>query len=94
MRGMSLCIHKAATVKSVMKATVKRWGNRAAVRIPLPVMQRMHLHLDDIVDVRIENGRIVIEPVRKKTYDLLDGITSKNLHETVEFGSPQGEEAW
>jgi len=33
-------------------------------------MEATHLDLDEVVDVREENGRIVIEPVRKKTYQL------------------------
>jgi antitoxin component of MazEF toxin-antitoxin module len=47
--------------------------------------------------VREEKGRIVIGPVRQKTYvldDLLKGIASKNLHKAVDFGSPQGKEVW
>jgi len=80
-----------------MKATVKKWGNSAAVRIPASVMQALHLHLDALVDVREDEGRIVIEPVRRKTYaldELLRGITRKNRHEAVEFGPPEGNEAW
>jgi len=80
-----------------MKATVKRWGNSAAVRIPASVMKAMHLDLDEVIEVREEAGRIVIEPVRQKTYDLddlLKGITPKNLHGSVEFGTPQGKEVW
>jgi len=80
-----------------MKATVKKWGNSAAVRIPAAVMQAMHLHLDEEVDVREESGRIVIEPVRQKAYaldELLRGITAKNRHEAVDFGPAAGKEAW
>jgi antitoxin MazE len=80
-----------------MKATVKKWGNSAAVRIPASVMQAMHLDLDEVVDVREEAGRIVIEPLRRKAYDLgelLRGITPKNRHEAVEFGTPEGKEVW
>jgi antitoxin MazE len=60
-------------------------------------MQAMRLDLDEAVDVREEAGRIVIEPVRKKTYDLrrlLKAITSKNQHEAADFGLPQGKEVW
>ena len=80
-----------------MKATVKKWGNSAAVRIPASVMQATHLDLDEVVDVREEAGRIVIEPVRQKTYDLaklLKGITPKNRHEAVDFGPAMGKEVW
>ena len=80
-----------------MRATVKKWGNSAAVRIPASVMQATRLHLDVVVDVREEAGRIVIEPVRQKTYDLntlLKGITAKNQHEAVDFGPAMGKEIW
>ena len=80
-----------------MKTTVKKWGNSAAVRIPVAVMQAMRLDLDDTVDVREEAGRIIIEPVRQKTYDLaklLKGIASTNRHEPVDSGPPAGKEIW
>ena len=80
-----------------MKVTVKKWGNSAAVRIPASVMQATRLTLDEVVDVREQAGRIVIEPVRQKTYDLdklLKGITSKNQHEAIDFGPAMGKEAW
>ena len=80
-----------------MRATVRKWGNSAAVRIPASVMQATRLDLDEAVDVREEAGRIVIEPVRQKKYDLdklLKGITSKNQHASVDFGAPMGKEAW
>ena len=79
-----------------MKVTVRKWGNSAAVRIPASVLQASRLALDEPVDVREEAGRIVIEPVRQKTYDLrklLKGITPKNQHQPVDFGAPMGKEA-
>lgn len=79
-----------------MKATVRKWGNSAAVRIPASVMQATNLDLDELVDVREEAGRIIIEPIRR-TYELdvlLKGITSKNQHAAVDFGPPSGKEIW
>jgi antitoxin MazE len=81
----------------VLKTSVKKWGNSAAVRIPASVMQATQLDLDEVVDVHEEAGRIVIVPVRQKTYELnklLKGITSKNQHEAVDFGRAAGKEAW
>jgi antitoxin MazE len=80
-----------------MRATVRKWGNSAAVRIPAAVMQAVRLDLDETVDVREEAGRIVIEPVRRKVYnldELLKGITAKNQHDPVDFGVPAGKEIW
>jgi antitoxin MazE len=60
-------------------------------------MQAARVELEDTVDVREEKGRIVIEPLRRKTYDLatlLKGITARNVHRAVDSGPPQGEEAW
>ena len=80
-----------------MKTMVKKWGNSAAVRIPAAVMEAVHFDLDQAVDVREEAGRIVIEPVRRKAYvldELLEGITPKNTHKSVDFGFPAGKEVW
>jgi antitoxin MazE len=79
----------------IMRAIVKKWGNSASVRIPVAVMQAAHLNLNDAVDVRAESGRIIIELVRRKDYDLaelLEKITRKNVHQEVEFGRPAGKE--
>ena len=80
-----------------MRASVKKWGNSAAVRIPAAILQAAHFDMDEIVDIREEGGRIVIEPLRQKAYDLdalLKGITRKNLHESADFGRPSGKEVW
>jgi len=80
-----------------MRAMVKKWGNSAAVRIPASVMQATRLNLDDAVDVREDAGRIVIEPVRKKSYSLtklVKGISGQNQHAPVDFGPAAGKEAW
>lgn len=80
-----------------MKVLVKKWGNSAAVRIPASVMEAAQLDLDQTVDVKEENGRIVIEPERARVFSLkslLDGITSRNLHRSVDTGSAVGREVW
>lgn len=79
-----------------MRVTVKKWGNSASVRIPSAVMAAARLSLDEPVDIREEDGRIVIEPIRPRKYDLsqlLAGITKENLHGEVSFGKPTGKEA-
>jgi len=80
-----------------MRAAVKKWGNSASIRIPKTVLQAAHFNLDDPVDVREEAGRIVIEPLRRKEYDLaelLKGISRHNLHAETDFGGPAGNEVW
>jgi len=80
-----------------MKVMVKKWGNSAAVRIPASLMEAARLRLDQAVDVREEEGRIVIEPIRETTFDLaalVAGITDENRHEAIEMGPPVGQEVW
>jgi antitoxin MazE len=80
-----------------MKATVKKWGNSAAIRIPSHVLEAASLNLEEEVGIREENGCIVIEPIHPKKYDLknlLKGITPNNQHRAVNFGKPQGKENW
>jgi antitoxin MazE len=55
------------------------------------------LELDQEVDVREEQGRIVMEPIRSRRYDideLVAGVTDENLHEPVDTGRPRGSEVW
>jgi antitoxin MazE len=40
----------------LMRATVKKWGNSAAIRIPSSVMTAAQIRLDQQVDVREEGG--------------------------------------
>ena len=78
-----------------MKVLVKKWGNSAAIRIPVSIMEAAHLDLDQSVDVKEENGRIVIEPDRSTIFvleQLLDGITSSNTHDPVDTGPAVGRE--
>ncbi|MHB0992487.1 MAG: AbrB/MazE/SpoVT family DNA-binding domain-containing protein [Burkholderiales bacterium] len=78
-----------------MRATVKKWGNSASIRIPAGIMQAAHLSLNAPIDIREENGRIVIEPIRSTEYDLtelLAGITPENLHAEIDFGATVGKE--
>jgi len=79
-----------------MRAIVKKWGNSAAVRIPSGIMQAARLTLDAVVDVREQDGQIVIAPIRLVKVDLaqlLAGITRENLHDGVGFGDPVGKES-
>lgn len=78
-----------------MRVIVKKWGNSASVRIPAGIMEAACLRLNDPIDIREEDGRIVIEPIRANDCDLdqlLAGITAENLHAEVDFGAPTGEE--
>lgn len=80
-----------------MQNLVKKWGNSAAVRLPATVLAAARLGLDQAIDVREEDGRIIIEPVHPAQDDLdqlVAGITPENRHDAVDTGPPQGREIW
>jgi antitoxin MazE len=80
-----------------MTASIRKWGNSAAVRLPASALAAAGLKADDEVTVRGEDGRIVIEPVRRKSYDLQEliaGISPENRHEETDWGSARGKEFW
>jgi antitoxin MazE len=78
-----------------MRAVVKKWGNSAAVRVPAAVMAEARLRLDQPVEIRAEDGRVVIEGVGDPEYrleDLVAQITPENRHQESDFGPPVGRE--
>jgi antitoxin MazE len=80
-----------------MNVYVRKWGNSAAVRLPASALAAAGLKPDDEVTVRGEDGRIVIEPARRKSYDLeslIAGITPENRHEETDWGPARGKEFW
>lgn len=80
-----------------MRLQVKKWGNSASVRIPASIMAAAALHIDQMVDVREDGGRIVIDPVLAPIYDLdalIDQMTPDTFPEDIDFGAPVGNEVW
>lgn len=78
-----------------MNMHVRRWGNSAAVRIPAATLEAAGLKPDDPVDVREENGRIVIEKARPEPVTLewlLEDLKPEQIHAEVDFGPPVGRE--
>ena len=80
-----------------MRVHVKKWGNSASIRIPAAVMAAASLRIDQEVDVREDDGRIVIEPVAAPVYDLdalLADMTPETFPDEADFGRPVGQEVW
>ena len=78
-----------------LRATVGKWGNSAAVRIPATLLAQANLTDKQAIDLVLSDGKITLEPVTKQELnleDLLAQITPSNLHGEVEFGKPIGKE--
>lgn len=80
-----------------MKTKIQKWGNSLAIRIPKTFASEASVEYNADVDVTVENGKIVITPIHEPEYDLNDflaKIDDNNTHKEVDFGKPEGNEAW
>lgn len=80
-----------------MVATVAKWGNSLAIRIPQSLAKEIHLAEGVEVDLEIVEGVLMIKPRTRKQYSLeqlVDAITPENLHTEIESGVAMGNEAW
>ena len=80
-----------------MQTKIQRWGNSLGLRIPKSFAEQASVNAGSMVDISVEDGDLVVRPVRSRKYalsDLVSAITPTNVHETVETGPPVGREIW
>jgi antitoxin MazE len=49
-----------------MKTAIRKMGNSHGVIIPKPLLSDLGVTANDRVDMKVENGKIIIAPVRRK----------------------------
>ena len=78
-----------------MRATVNKWGNSLGLRIPRGIAEDAGLTEGSLVDLRVENGRLIAEPIALENLDaLLAKVTTKNVHREQLVDAPRGREVW
>jgi len=79
-----------------VQTRVQKWGNSLAVRIPKSFASQSHLGQNSVVEMSVENGKIILLPVAEQITlaQLLEGITAENLHSETKTGVAVGQEAW
>lgn len=80
-----------------MRANIQKWGNSLALRIPKPLAEQAHISQGSLVEIKIVDDVLQIEPVAPQHYTLeglLAEITEENIHEEVDTGEAQGKEVW
>jgi antitoxin MazE len=80
-----------------MRARIQKWGNSLAVRIPKVFASEAGLHQDELVELSLVEGNLLIKPVvrvKPTLAELIAGITDENRHSEIDFGPPVGQEEW
>lgn len=77
-----------------MRVEVQKWGNSAAVRVPALALKDAGLQIGQSLELKVEHGRLVLEPAAESLEDLLGRITPENRHELQLEGVRAGNEVW
>ncbi len=78
-----------------MQTKVQKWGNSLALRIPKSFALNMNIKQNELVDLSIGDGKLIITPIPEKEYslkELLAGVSEDNLHGEFDTGTPVGKE--
>ena len=82
-----------------MLSKVQKWGNSQGLRFTKTLLQEAQINVGDEVNVSVQEGRIIIEPVTKvrSKYDLKELVSKmpQEYHaEELDWGEPSGKEVW
>ena len=82
----------------MLTATIGKWGNASAIRLPQPFCEQLGIGVGDAVQVFLDgNKRIVIEPpAERNTLEARMAGWDGKRFETHEYdwGEPAGKEMW
>lgn len=79
----------------MVPAKVLKWGNSLALRLPARLAADAKLGEGSLVNVTLQDGRIVVESAEAiRLADLIEAITLESLHAEVATGKPRGKETW
>lgn len=79
-----------------MQSRIQKWGNSLALRIPISMARELGLDWEGLVDLSLEDGKLVVTPVggTPTLEALLKQVSESNIHHEVDTGAPAGSEAW
>ena len=77
-----------------MIATIQKWGNSLALRIPHGVAKQIHVQEGDPVVLKVGASGLTVKPAPKRPTleDLLAKVTPGNLHPATGWGADLGRE--
>ncbi len=82
-----------------MYTKIQKWGNSQGLRLSKNVLEDARLKIGDEVEVVVQEGVIVIAPIRKirgryRIEELVAQIPEDYQASEVDWGKPVGKEAW
>ena len=77
-----------------MQVLLSKWGNSLGLRLPKALTAEIGVAEGQKVDVRAENGRLIVEPLRKRLTleELMENVTPEAMREAWDWGEDVGRE--
>jgi antitoxin component of MazEF toxin-antitoxin module len=78
------------------KTHIGNWDDSLAFRIPKNISDYLGLKANDTVICSVENGKLVIKPIKKTSKYTLEELLAGEIEpsEEISWGKPEGEEIW
>ena len=73
-----------------MATRVLKWGNSQGLRLSKELLSAAHIDVGDVVDVAVQEGRIVVTPVRR----VRGALDLEQLVAAIPMGYKPGEAVW
>ena len=81
-----------------MTTKIQKWGNSQGIRLPKYILEAINWHEDEKLDIKTENGKIVIEKTahreRKNIKELFASFDGEYKPTDIDWGEPVGKEIW
>lgn len=80
-----------------MQLNIAKWGNSLALRLPSHIARESRLEEGATVKIEVQkDGALIVTPVRKKfnLAELLSKMPDRSTHVEMDWGKPEGDEAW
>jgi len=83
-------------MQSTIELQIGKWGNSLGIRLPKHISETLHLRPKDKVSCSVENGKLVLKPVRSVRKYALKELLAKveEPGEEISWGKPEGDEIW
>jgi len=75
----------------MISATVTKWGNSLALRIPKTIAAQLGVQENSHVSLELEGERLVITS-GQTLEEMLALVTDENKHDLADLGAPRGKE--
>jgi antitoxin MazE len=81
-----------------MEASIQKWGNSNAIRLPKPILKTANIEEYDTVEIIAGDNEIVIRKAERRKHitlkKRLQGWDGVYKPDAIDWGEPVGREVW